>query len=345
MPHPAVSEPIPGSDDTDTTQQNNQQPQSQQSSQTTPNITTAADDGLRLANISVNLNPAESGAKALPLDTAATDAAAEACASLLTMPSEVSNLDTMPRAKKNEDDGINTQCHNYCNVTIKLPNEGPLGMDLLSMDGGEYVKINGIATQSEAGKNGVCVGDVPVYVATSMKIPYTDFVQNARTMRPLLFGVIRNQQNSSDRQPAPANPQHTQTQQKSSNRWTAEEHRSFLQCLEKHGRNWKIIATIITSRTAKQIKSHAQKYFQKLAKARQNGEAVPVQQGGQHQVQVSAQVNNHHAPLGVDGQPVVTMNDANDEYGLWGTGEGVYFSDLGQNDCILSGFDGKLLLC
>jgi len=93
-------------------------------------------------------------------------------------------------------------------------------------------------------------------------------------------------------------------------RWTAEEHRLFLQGLEQHGKGWKKIATLIKSRTVVQIRTHAQKYFQKLAKARQNGEAVPVQQGGvgQHQVQVSAQVNNHHhAPLGVDGQPVVTM--------------------------------------
>jgi len=35
---------------------------------------------------------------------------------------------------------------------------------------------------------------------------------------------------------------------------------------------WKKIASLIKSRTVVQIRTHAQKYFQKLAKARQNGE-------------------------------------------------------------------------
>jgi SHAQKYF class myb-like DNA-binding protein len=55
-------------------------------------------------------------------------------------------------------------------------------------------------------------------------------------------------------------------------RWTSEEHRLFLQGLEQHGKGWKKIASLIKSRTVVQIRTHAQKYFQKLAKARQNGE-------------------------------------------------------------------------
>lgn len=55
-------------------------------------------------------------------------------------------------------------------------------------------------------------------------------------------------------------------------RWTAEEHALFLQGLDQHGKGWKKIASLIKSRTVVQIRTHAQKYFQKLAKARQNGE-------------------------------------------------------------------------
>lgn len=57
-------------------------------------------------------------------------------------------------------------------------------------------------------------------------------------------------------------------------RWTAEEHNLFLQGLELHGKGWKKIAGLIKSRTVVQIRTHAQKYFQKLAKAKQNGEEV-----------------------------------------------------------------------
>jgi len=57
-------------------------------------------------------------------------------------------------------------------------------------------------------------------------------------------------------------------------RWTTEEHNLFLQGLELHGKGWKKIAGLIKSRTVVQIRTHAQKYFQKLAKAKQNGEDV-----------------------------------------------------------------------
>jgi len=62
------------------------------------------------------------------------------------------------------------------------------------------------------------------------------------------------------------------SQGENTGRWTAEEHRLFLQGLELHGKGWKKIAGLIKSRTVVQIRTHAQKYFQKLAKAKQNGE-------------------------------------------------------------------------
>lgn len=63
-------------------------------------------------------------------------------------------------------------------------------------------------------------------------------------------------------------------------RWTAEEHHLFLQGLEQHGKGWKKIASLIKSRTVVQIRTHAQKYFQKLAKARQNGEEGEISMEG-----------------------------------------------------------------
>jgi hypothetical protein len=46
--------------------------------------------------------------------------------------------------------------------------------------------------------------------------------------------------------------------------------------LENHGKEWKKIADLIQTRTVVQIRTHAQKYFQKVAKARAcGGEVVP----------------------------------------------------------------------
>lgn len=124
----------------------------------------------------------------------------------------------------------------------------------------------------------------------------------------------------------------TTGQVENTGRWTAEEHRLFLQGLEAHGKGWKKIATLIKSRTVVQIRTHAQKYFQKLAKARQNGEVVAGVHAQPHGGQA---VLGHHlggggmvapqghatlhmgmaeggdlgiaVPVGPDGQPVVTM--------------------------------------
>jgi SHAQKYF class myb-like DNA-binding protein len=81
-------------------------------------------------------------------------------------------------------------------------------------------------------------------------------------------------------------------------RWTAEEHRLFLQGLEQHGKGWKKIASLIKSRTVVQIRTHAQKYFQKLAKARQNGEEGDVAmegRGGSSSLSNAAPMNGNAA--------------------------------------------------
>lgn len=49
-------------------------------------------------------------------------------------------------------------------------------------------------------------------------------------------------------------------------RWTLEEHEGFLEGLKLHGREWKKVSGMIPTRTSAQIRSHAQKYFAKMAK-------------------------------------------------------------------------------
>lgn len=64
--------------------------------------------------------------------------------------------------------------------------------------------------------------------------------------------------------PKPAQPPHIAT-----GRWTKEEHNLFIKGLTRYGKEWKKVAKMISSRTIVQIRTHAQKYFQKLEKQKQ----------------------------------------------------------------------------
>lgn len=67
------------------------------------------------------------------------------------------------------------------------------------------------------------------------------------------------------------------TNSNTSGRWTVPEHEAFLRGLSLYGREWKRVAADIPTRTSAQVRSHAQKYFAKIAKTLPSWEQ-PVQQ-------------------------------------------------------------------
>lgn len=64
-------------------------------------------------------------------------------------------------------------------------------------------------------------------------------------------------------------------------KWTDEEHNKFLEALRLHGRAWQRIQEYIGTKSAVQIRSHAQKFFLKLEKG--NGGKSP---GHSHDIQI-----------------------------------------------------------
>ncbi|KAL1214316.1 Protein REVEILLE 7 [Cardamine amara subsp. amara] len=53
-------------------------------------------------------------------------------------------------------------------------------------------------------------------------------------------------------------------------KWTEEEHERFLEAIKLYGRGWRLIEEHIGSKTAVQIRSHAQKLFSKMAQEADN---------------------------------------------------------------------------
>lgn len=56
-------------------------------------------------------------------------------------------------------------------------------------------------------------------------------------------------------------------------RWSEEEHNKFLEALKLHGRAWRRIEEHVGTKTAVQIRSHAQKFFSKVVRESSNGDA------------------------------------------------------------------------
>lgn len=61
---------------------------------------------------------------------------------------------------------------------------------------------------------------------------------------------------------------------KSVGHWSEEEHQRFLDVLDLYGKNWKLIQQHVNTRSVTQIRSHAQKYFEKLKKRKGGDRAI-----------------------------------------------------------------------
>ena len=79
----------------------------------------------------------------------------------------------------------------------------------------------------------------------------------------------------SDPSPLCSPPEPTLKVKENTGRWLAEEHEVFLKGLNEHGKQWKKIAVMIKTRSVVQVRTHAQKYFQKLHKNEKKTEGGP----------------------------------------------------------------------
>jgi SHAQKYF class myb-like DNA-binding protein len=61
---------------------------------------------------------------------------------------------------------------------------------------------------------------------------------------------------------------------KMNGRWGKAEHQRFVDGLKKYGKNWKKVEEHVRTRTGAQIRSHAQKFFNRLQKELNDGDEM-----------------------------------------------------------------------
>ncbi|OVA19675.1 SANT/Myb domain [Macleaya cordata] len=86
--------------------------------------------------------------------------------------------------------------------------------------------------------------------------------------------LLKENYSSGDENAPKARKPYTITKQRE--RWTEEEHKKFLEALRLYGRAWRRIEEHIGTKTAVQIRSHAQKFFSKVARESSSKDAGSV---------------------------------------------------------------------
>ena len=119
------------------------------------------------------------------------------------------------------------------------------------------------------------------------------------------LGALSNAATSNATQHAVANVGHVPkarkpyTITKQRERWTDEEHERFLAALKLHGRAWRKIEEHVGTKSAVQIRSHAQKFFSKLMReAAKSGDASGGRERGRFRKRVRTRRERFSHPAG-----------------------------------------------
>jgi SHAQKYF class myb-like DNA-binding protein len=79
--------------------------------------------------------------------------------------------------------------------------------------------------------------------------------------------------------------------------WTQDEHDRFIEAINKYGKDWKKIVQVVGTRSSNQIRSHAQKYFIKLEKKKQQVQRIAGERQETETVLNQTLLQNHYLRL------------------------------------------------
>eukprot|EP00826_Nyctotherus_ovalis_P038558 TRINITY_DN361_c0_g1_i10.p1 TRINITY_DN361_c0_g1~~TRINITY_DN361_c0_g1_i10.p1 ORF type:complete len:205 (+),score=40.23 TRINITY_DN361_c0_g1_i10:78-692(+) len=98
-------------------------------------------------------------------------------------------------------------------------------------------------------------------------------IRDRYRMNLLIFAVNSSEANFSKRSLPPSEKS---VKDLRNGRWTKDERARFVEGLKRYGKNWKKVEVFVGTRSATQVRSHAQKYFLRL---RQQNKIAPTQEG------------------------------------------------------------------
>jgi SHAQKYF class myb-like DNA-binding protein len=109
--------------------------------------------------------------------------------------------------------------------------------------------------------------------------------------------------------------EYEETGRENTGRWSKAEHAAFLKGLEMYGKEWKSIAALVKTRTVMQTRTHAQKYYEKLAKVASNsdsmlGASTRIGNQGPNEAAVlnSQPISSPFKPVSTSSSPVLALS-------------------------------------
>lgn len=134
---------------------------------------------------------------------------------------------------------------------------------IINMQSADNLVVHDTADRvlDEVSSSSISIGSDDNNVPNPLKVEENNNVPNPLKTEKNNVGYTGSYNNGRKAKKAITSKSKTEKSVSGSGRWTEVEHNQFMHGLKLYGREWKLVANCIPTRTSSQIRSHAQKYL------------------------------------------------------------------------------------